>query len=194
MQNIKSLFTLTAVILCSSLTGLAQQSISPEKKALILELRGLIEPETITLSANLSSTPSTNDPYTAQVEGDPELTDAQKQELKRFIAESNERVNKQIRDFFADKEMMRQISEEVGYQVYDKIFTDAELRELVTFYRSPTGQKAIRFMPTARSQLAKAFKEAFEQKLQEFMKPKIQKEMEEKQKKIREAKVTKNEG
>lgn len=191
MLKIKSLVALTAVVLCSAATGLAQQSISPEKKALIKELREMVEPQPITLTANLSTTPVSQETYTAKIESDPELTDAQKKELKNFIAESAKQINEQIHDFFADKELMKQLSEEVGLQVYDKNFTDAELRELIAFYRSPTGQKVVSFMITAKSQMVEAFEKAVSQKLQEIFKPKMQDVMEEMQKRIREAKAKK---
>ena len=192
MLNTKSFFALTAVVLFSAVPGLGQQNISPEKKALIQELRELTEPGIYSMSASQSATPRTKEPYTSQVENDAELTDAKKQELKRFIAESNERIDGLIRDFFADKAMMKQISEGVGFQVYDKSFTEAELKELIAFYQTPTGQKALKFMPTVRKQLEKAFGEAFDQRVKEFLTPKMEAEIEQIQTKIREAKAAKN--
>jgi hypothetical protein len=193
MLNIKSFFALTAVILGCAVTGLAQQGISPEKRVLIQELRELTGVGALSLSASLSSTPNAHEPFTAQIEKDPELTDAQKQELKTFIFLGTERMHSQVRDFFADKAMMKQLSDEVGFQLYDKTFTDAELQELITFYRTPTGRKAAGFMSTVKEQLTKAFTEAFDKRLGEFLKPKMQARQEEFQQKIREAKIPKNE-
>jgi len=37
--------------------------------------------------------------------------------------------------------------EQVSYPVYDKYFTEAELRDIIGFYKSSTGKKAIAMMP-----------------------------------------------
>jgi hypothetical protein len=37
--------------------------------------------------------------------------------------------------------------EKAAYPIYDKYFTEEELRDLVAFYKTPTGQKSIQVMP-----------------------------------------------
>lgn len=185
MLNIKSFFITVVVILFFAITGLAQQSISPEKKALIQELRELTESATLDFSATFGNI---KEPFTAQIEKDTELTDSQKQELKKLIVETRERLDKQAQDFLADKSIKKQITDEIVIPMYDKQFIETELRELITFYRTPTGQKAAKFMLTVNTKLANAIGEAYKKKLQDFMTPKLQMEFEQIPKKIREAK------
>ena len=188
MQIIKSFFLLLGVILFPAVTGLGQQHISPEKKALIQELRGLIEQEPPSFSASVPAVKA-KETFTSLIEKDPELTNAQKQELKKYVAESGEHVEEKIREFFADKSIAKQISDEVDFQLFHKTFTDTELRELIAFYRTPTGQKAARFMATVDTQLKEEFGKVFGQRLKEFLSPIIQSETEQLRKRIREIKA-----
>lgn len=110
MLSIKTFIFVTAVILYSTIASFAQQGISPEKKALIQELRQLTESATLSISAKPTST-TTTETYTAEIEKDPELTDLQKQELMKLVAEVKEHIDKLTQDFFSDKLLMKQISD-----------------------------------------------------------------------------------
>lgn len=191
-MKINSLFVFVVVFLLFAVTSFAQQNISPDKKVLIQELRQLTESATLSISVDLTKI-NIQEIYTAQIEKDPELTDSQKQELKKFIVETKERVDGEIKSYFADKLLMKQITDEAGFQVYDKSFAEDELKELIAFYKTPTGQKAIKFMPSVRTQLGKAFGQIFDRKIQEFVKPKMQVAVDELQKKIQEFKGKKSE-
>jgi hypothetical protein len=51
------------------------------------------------------------------------------------------------RDRVAKKIDVTQLIEQVSYPIYDKYFTEPELRDIISFYKSATGKKAIAIMP-----------------------------------------------
>jgi uncharacterized protein len=75
------------------------------------------------------------------------LTPAQQQEVRARVKESSMRLSKRIKELFVQRIDMKQLVEDISYTVYDKHFTEAELKDLVTFYGSATGKKVIAEMP-----------------------------------------------
>jgi len=72
----------------------------------------------------------------------PEEKDALRQSLgsrRRFVAKFNER--------FRERVGYDEILERVYIPLYDKYFSEEEIREIVAFYRSPVGEKSLRVMP-----------------------------------------------
>lgn len=69
--------------------------------------------------------------------------------IKAQVAQSPEmrKVEPVIRDFF-NKYMGWQALKPQMLTLYTQTFTEAELREITAFYRTPTGQKAVTVMPT----------------------------------------------
>ena len=70
----------------------------------------------------------------------PNLNDAQFETIASIVKEE---FGKEI-DTFLD----------MVVPVYDKHFTEAELQELVAFYKTPIGQKAIETLPKITSEIA----------------------------------------
>ena len=123
------------LILCSSIHSFAQQPTSTEKRALISEFRKLTGADTVNGDINFSSD-GVRDIFSSVLEQDKETTDTQKVELRKSIAEATARIDKVARDFLADKSQITELSEEVIYQIYEKAFTESELKELIAFYRT----------------------------------------------------------
>lgn len=162
---------LAAVLFCTN-SVFSQQSVSPEKKDLIQEIQDLTGVKKFSVQTKFSST-NIGDALAPLLEKEKELTDDQKLELKIFFSETKEWLEKQIRDFSADKAISDQVAEEVSFQLFDKNFTESELREMVVFYRTPTGQKAAKFMINYTSQLGKLFGDSYNKKLKEFAESKL---------------------
>ena len=177
--------------LCSSITSFAQQATSTEKKDLVLQFRKLTGADTVRGAINFSSD-AVQDILSSGIEQDKELTDTQKIELRKSIAEAAARIDKVARDFLNDKSQIAELSEEVIYQIYDKAFTDSELKELIAFYQTPTGQKAARFLPSLSSEVQKAFGQVIQLKLSELLQPKIQMETEQLKQKVKDMKAKKS--
>lgn len=175
MQKIKIKFLLIvgliAVFCCG--TSSAQQTVSPEKQALVRELfevtggRKSIEETTQLIFANQEKEfPKI---MLSLIEGDKTLSQAQKQELKKSAGETAARVNQHNREFL-QKLNLPQMIEDISYPLYDKYFTENELRDLIAFYKSPTGQKTISVIPSIMMDVMTDFQKAFLPKMQEFIK------------------------
>ena len=105
----------------------------------------------------------------SMIEQDKNVTPAQKQELQQMAAESAERVDKRIREFLTQRMNIGQMLEEISFPIYDKNFRKTELRDIIAFYRTPTGQKTITLAPTMTMEAMVAFSERFTPKFNEFL-------------------------
>ena len=61
----------------------------------------------------------------------------------KIVAVTQDEINQIMHDEFIANGLVNQIS----YDIYHRHFTTAELREIVAFYKSPTGAKAARLAP-----------------------------------------------
>jgi len=178
------------VTFCSSIPSFAQQATSTEKKDLILQFRKLTGADRVSSSINFSSE-GVQDILSSVVEQDKELTHTQKMELRKSVAEAAARIAKVAQDFLNDKAQITELSEEVIYHIYDKAFTESELKELIAFYRTPTGQKAARFLPGLSSEVQKDFGQVIQLKLNDLLQPKIQMETEQLKQQIKDIEAKK---
>lgn len=84
----------------------------------------------------------------AQVLGDSfDLKGKTRDEFEKTLIESAERVNARIKELLPQRINWSGTMEQIFFPIYDKHFTEPELKDLVAFYKSPTGQKAIQVMP-----------------------------------------------
>ena len=67
--------------------------------------------------------------------------------MKERIVESQRRFSKRFRELYPQRVNLEQVMEQLYYPLYSKYFTEDELRDLVIFYKSPTGKKSIMVMP-----------------------------------------------
>ncbi len=190
-SNFKFLLVAMMIAVFGSVSSFAQQTASTDKKSLILEFRKLTGADKVNLRLNFSIA-EIQENLLALVEQDKEITDAQKTELKKSAKESGERLDNEVKAFFTYQSKTAPVAEEIIYQLYDKTFTEVELRELITFYRTPTGQKALVFLPSLSSQVQQAFTQAVIPILQNFIQPKIQAETEQLKQKLKDAKSKKS--
>lgn len=169
------LVVLLAAISCAAQipTSGTPAAISPEKRALIKELYNAIRAgetaEKITssmLDHFADRLPFMLGPV---LEDSPGLKGKNNEELQRSLAESSRRVLARIKELMPQRVNWAETLEEIAYPIYDKHFTEQELRDLVAFYKTPTGQKSIQVMPDV-------FKEAM-QKASELLGPAMTKLM-----------------
>jgi hypothetical protein len=185
------LLVAVAISFCSSIPSFAQLATSTEKKELISQFRKLTGADKVSGSINFSAA-GVQDILSSVMEQDKELTDPQKIELRKSVAEGAARIDKVARDFLDDKSQITVLSEEVIYRIYDSVFTESELKELIAFYQTPTGQKAARFLPSLSSEVQKAFGQVIQRKLSDLLQPKIQMETEQLKQKIKDMKAKKS--
>ncbi len=168
----------------------AQQPQQTEKEALVTKFRKLTGADNVNLGFNVSLEDVKND-LVGTVDNDKELTDTQKQELRKVAIEAYNRLDMQLKSFLSGDPQVTKVSESAIFQVYDHAFNEGELREMIAFYSTPTGQKALTFLPTLSAEVQKAFQPLIVPKLQEFIAPKIKAEGEQLKHKIQEAKTKK---
>lgn len=192
MQKTHFKFLLVAftIIVFSSVSSFAQQASATDKKSLILEFRNLTGANNVNLKVNFSVA-DVQQTLLSLVEQDTELTPAQKTELKKSAVEAGERLDKEVKVFFSDQSKLTPLSEEVIYQIYDKTFTEGELRELVAFYKTSAGQKALAFLPSLSGQFQQAFANAVSPLLQNYIQPKIEAETAQLKQKLKDVKIKK---
>ena len=190
-MSFKFLFVVLMVVAFGSVSSFAQQAASTDKKSLILEFRKLTGADNVNLRLNFSIA-EIQESLSALVEQDKEITDAQKTELKKSAKEAGERLDSEVKTFFTDQSKTAPVAEEIIYQIYDKTFTEVELRELITFYKTPTGKKALVFLPSLSNQVQQGFTQAVVPMLQGFIQPKIQAETEQLKQKLKDAKAKKS--
>jgi uncharacterized protein len=147
-----------AVLCCALLSisllagkAFAQQPNSDEKKALIQELLLVTDAGKMASSMVDSTLTALDKQYPLMIkemmDEMPELTPAQKKKLNAevrgfawFSQTFRERMQKRIN--------FKELIEKISYPLYDKYFTESELKDLIAFYKSSTGQKTLMVMPS----------------------------------------------
>ena len=175
MQKLKFKFMFVIAVLFVAFccqTSFAQETVSPEKQALIREYweisggRKLANETFDLMSGQEQSVPK---PLLSLVEQDKTLTALQKQELRQLMAENAERINKRFIAAFKQRFDIGQLIEEITIQTFDKFLTENELRELIAFYRTPTGQKVMSVLPKLVADITTHFGEKHGIKIRDFI-------------------------
>jgi hypothetical protein len=131
------------------------QDVSPEKLALIKELIELASSKQ-TIDAMLKAQSEQMEQRLPEivwqaVSGMKELktlTPAQTEALKLQVLSSSARTGRRMYDLLMQKIDFEKLIVDISVPLHDKYFTEAELRDLVAFYKSPTGRKVIAVMPS----------------------------------------------
>lgn len=123
------------------------QGVSAEKRALIKELLAVTNAtknaEEIMDSMFAQMREDLLRVLTQTMENEGSLTDAQRAEMRQQIFASAQRSADKFRERFKQRVNFPELVEEVSLEVYDKYFSEAELRDLIAFYKTPTGRKSI---------------------------------------------------
>lgn len=155
-----------------------------------MKFRKLTGADRVNLGINISFEDVKNE-FIGSVDSDKELSDSQKVELRKAAVDAYNRLDQQLQAFLNDRPMITPISEAAVFQVYDQAFTEAELKEVIAFYSTTAGQKALKFLPTLSTQVQQVFQSMLLPKVQEFITPKIMAEGEQLKQKIQEASTKK---
>lgn len=150
--------------------GSVRIDMKPEKRALIKELFEVTRAGKLAQGATdamLNEMEKTLPQIlSATLDNTSELKPEEREELRKTIGESAVRVHRRMRALMSEKINMVEITEQMSYPLYDKFFTEDELKGLLSFYRSPVGQKSIDVMP--------ALMQESMQKASELILPKIE--------------------
>ena len=107
-----------------------------------------------------------------------DLTPEQQEQVKREAARGLERSLARFRERLGALYTSREFFEQVYYPVYAKYFTESDLRDLLLFYQSPTGQKMLRVQPEFLADTLKRSFEVVGPKLQQMMQELVKEELE----------------
>lgn len=184
----KILFAAIVVILFSHGSLFAQQEITTEKKHLISEFRKLTGGDVVNRSINFSAD-SLQKLFSATVDNEKEVTEAQRVELQKSATEAAIRTDKVVRDFLNDNSQITALEEEVIFKIYDRALTENELKEMIGFYKTPTGQKSLSFFRGLSRQVQNDFGEVMRVKINGLLQPRIQMETEQLKQKISDMKA-----
>ncbi len=121
--------------------------ISSEKRALIKELLDITEANKNAQLIMDATVRSELPKLVSAILKDVPSLGSEQPEVQKQFSEIVSRMAIKYRDRVAQKIDVSQLIEQVSYPIYDKYFTDAELRDIIGFYKSATGKKAIGMMP-----------------------------------------------
>ena len=157
-----NIFSALLIFLFANLSFAQQTStetkISPEKQTLIKEYieitggRDAVNKSLDAVFANLNNTLPMI--ISTQIEQNSNLTAAQKADLQKSMPEMTARMGKRFQEELNRELDFAKVVEEINYPLLDKFFTEAELKDLIVFYKSPTGQKAISLQPQIYTEAA----------------------------------------
>ncbi len=141
----------------------AQTAVATEKQAAIKELIAIVNGDDKVedlmriFSAQMEVTSKTV--YKALLDERTDLTAAERKSLEDSFTSGRQEAVKRYQQKFIQKLDLDAMSDEILVAVYDKHYTLEEIRDLIAFYKSPTGQKSIRLMTTIMSESMQAMQE-----------------------------------
>jgi len=167
-------FAVVTIALAGNQALAQQQKVSPAKEALIkelLEVSGSTKAVTDVSAIMMAfQRAESQKQMSAMIDEDKKLSAEEKVMLKQETAESIDRVTKRVGDFFTKEIDLDSVLLEIATPVYDQNFSENELRDLIAFYRSSTGQKVISLMPKLMAETMDGFSKKVVPKLEEFLK------------------------
>ncbi len=129
----------------------ATSNLSAEKKALILDLLKITEADKTVdkVVAQMMAAHQRQYPLMiAQiVNADTGLTADQKKDIIEKSQTRSQQSSERLKELFKQKIDLGEVLNRVALVVYDKNFTEAELKDIIAFYKTPTGQKTLKQMP-----------------------------------------------
>ena len=135
----------------SSFLKAQQQTIPAEKRAVIAELVALtkIDKHINEITDTMLNSFEQTYPLIIKqtLDKTPGLKSTEREKLENQLVERQQFFSKKFRERLPQELNYNEYIEKGLYPLYDKFFTENELRDLVTFYRTPTGQKVIDTMP-----------------------------------------------
>lgn len=143
----------------------AQTQISDEKNKLIAELAGVMKldqqfPEMV--DAMLKEMEKTYPlGFSATIDSNGALTAEQKTALRATARERFIAFSQKFRKRLSEQIDYGKYIQEAVYPLYDKFYNEQELKDLISFYKTATGQKMIKSLPAILAESTKMATEKF---------------------------------
>jgi len=147
MKNLSRLSLFIVLLLTLPAWANGQTAISEQKRKLILELIVVTKTEEEFLKSADTTMANMELSYPATIksalEGMTELSAREREEMERSMIERYLSISKKVRSRLPQLIDMKQVINEVYIPLYDKYYTESEIKDLITFYGTPTGKKVI---------------------------------------------------
>ena len=148
------LFLNFSCVLSQQQSQISANQISPEKRALISELLEATEAKKNALAV-FNTMLDENEKQMPDIvwqgllnQKEIQKLDAEaKEALRKELLAESERMNKRTRELFSAGIDMARVVEDVSIDLYDKYFTEDEIKDLIVFYKSHTGKKTTEVLP-----------------------------------------------
>lgn len=131
-------------------------TLTPAKRALILELLKMTDAdkqvEMIINQLTLSHQKRYPSLLAQAINAAPNLSEEKKKELIASAQEQSVRSSERLRQLFVQRIDLSKVMQEVALQVYDKNFSESEMQDIITFYKTPTGKKTLQALPAVMSE------------------------------------------
>ncbi|MBX3292418.1 MAG: hypothetical protein KF881_05920 [Acidobacteria bacterium] len=177
-------FLLLPVI--SSATA-AQDNSEPTKNELIQRFAVLTRTNKLDVKIELSFD-QVNDEMKALIDEDKELDGQKKADLQEERKKIFDRLVRTAEGELNSDQTLSKLGYETVISTFDKEFSYAELVELIRFYETALGQKAVGFLGTVTDEISKAFRRQLEEKIKAISEPLIDASMKELRERIGEVK------
>lgn len=154
---LKSVLTLALLILGLSATASAQNTITPEKRALIKEMIVATDVQKMSdamMKATMDQLENDTPRRVADsVNSMSDLTPEERKKLIQKMTDDSARFTKRFRELMKEKLDWVQLIEELMYPIVDKYYTEDDLKNMIVFYKSPTGRKVLEVMPQMMTEM-----------------------------------------
>lgn len=128
-----------------------QEPVGSGKQALIKELLDVTEANKTATKMIDSVVEAMNAQYRQMVErladADTNMTPAQREEVKLQIAENQAKYSTELMRRIKQRVDIGQVIEDISSSLYEKYFSENELRDLISFYKTATGRKTLSVLP-----------------------------------------------
>lgn len=182
---------LIVMMLCSVLPTAAQENvISPEKRALIVEILNHTGIAKFTVNLEINST-KIDLGVKSLIEKDSELSSEQKQDLFKLEEDAKARLNQMLADYNTNPENSNKLFQEVCIELFVKNFTESELKEMNVFYQTPTGKKSVNFLLRFLNEASNDYSKVSSENMKKILESGLEKEREKILQKIKEIKAKK---
>jgi hypothetical protein len=141
----------------------AQTAVAPEKQAALKELVALVNGDNKAedlLNVMMRQIDASRDvTYKAIISERTDLSPAEKKALEESLLDVMQKSSERFKAKFRARLNYSEMINEVTYIVYDKHYTLEEIKELIAFYKTPTGQKVLKIMPAVAEDAMKLTQE-----------------------------------
>jgi hypothetical protein len=172
--TLKLAFATALLIIGLAATTTAQSTISAEKRALIKEMMAATDVQKVgdeMMKAMLDQFERDAPEQIAQsVNAMQDLKPQEREKMLQDMTADNARLVKRFRELIKEKLDWSQLMDQLMYPIVDKYYTEDDLKNLIAFYKSPTGKKVLETMPQMMTDIMVRSNEIIKPKFDEISK------------------------